>query len=394
MTRQDPIDPLKLDAFSPARPEDLKDVVTQAPDPAAVHSPGADAWPIDPTSEHGRKVEPDFGFDDEHPAVKLPFVLIVDGQRFSGSSLSVTHIYATTTDAPEIAAGTRHAAVLKISFKSFSITLHPLVTVQKVGAGQVVFQFTDPTGDHLPQLRYILNNMISGDFVSLDGLVSYTGPTEPKKAKDAAKTSVMERVRSIAVSLLSACLALAAAFVVYTRYTTSFEMHPVFVDRAGQQMRATTAGQLSYLNPAAGRGEVVYSINSNTGDVLSFQMPCDCEVAVSKNFSEGSTVLPTDLILTIFDNSVEIRVQTLMSVEGLARAMRGDRVHLDMSDGRLIPVTVKPGDTSIAANLRGDLYVPVDLGVSEGTLTSEDIGKSARLRLSKPLLDIVGARQE
>ncbi len=39
-------------------------------------------------------------------------------------------------------------------------------------------------------------------------------------------------------------------------------------------MKATTAGQISFLNPNAKKGEVAFSINANTGDVLNFQLPC------------------------------------------------------------------------------------------------------------------------
>ena len=72
-------------------------------------------------------------------------------------------------------------------------------------------------------------------------------------------------------------------------------------------------------------------------------MPCDCEVVVGQGVAEGVTVLPTDEILTILTNSVGLNVETLMSVEGLARAMSGDRVFLDMADGRSIPVQVIAG---------------------------------------------------
>ncbi len=138
-----------------------------------------------------------------------------------------------------------------------------------------------------------------------------------------------------------------------------------------------------YLNPAAKAGEVVFSINSNTGDVLNFQLPCDCQVLVTEGIAEGTTVLPIDVILTFFDSNVAVRVDTLMSVEGLARAMDGDRAYLDVNDGRSIPVTVVPNSATTAASERGDLFLPVMLVAEPGALTPDDIGKSARLRLMR-----------
>jgi hypothetical protein len=72
-----------------------------------------------------------------------------------------------------------------------------------------------------------------------------------------------------------------------------------------------------------------------------------------------------------------------MSIEGLARAMSGDTAYLDMSDGRTIPVQVVATSATNAAALQGDLFVPVDLVPDAGALGPDDIGKSARLRLSR-----------
>ncbi|WP_168797969.1 hypothetical protein [Pacificoceanicola onchidii] len=345
--------------------------------------------PSEPVSK-AASLPVDFGYDDEHPLLDVPFSLSINGQRYSGETISLMQMHATCDQGSRLGKGTHHVAILHFAFETFSVTLHPEVTVlSEAEDGASVFQFANPTGHHLPQLRYILNSYIAGDFVSIDGMVSYTGPTEPKKPKaEAGKKSIVDRVRSIGVAAISGLLILTAAFVLFTRYTTAHEMHPVFVERSGQMMRATAPGQISYLNPEAAKGEVVFSINANTGDVLNFMMPCDCEAIVSKNISEGATVLQTDLILTIFVNTSEIRVQTLMSIEGLNRAMNGDVVTMDLNDGRSVRVDVIASEATTAASMRGDLFVPVELVPEEGALTSEDIGKSARVRLSKNLIGL------
>ena len=332
----------------------------------------------------------DFGYDDEHPLLKIPFSVTVAGQRYTGDTLSLMQIHAQANEGGMLGNGARHIATINFIFESFVLTLHPEITVISEDIqGKSVFQFTYPTGDHLPQLRYILNSHIGGDFVTIDGMVSYTGPTALKKPKgEATGHSVVNRVRSIGVAALSALLILTATVMLFKRYTTGYEMHPVFVERAGQKMRATAAGQISYLNPNAAKGEVLYSVNANTGNALNFMMPCDCEAVVTKGISKGTTVLQTDLILTIFINTSLIRAQTLMSIEGLNRAMNGDRVHMDLNDGRSIPVKVIASEATTAASLRGDLFVPVELVSEDGALTTKDIGKSARLRLSKALLGL------
>lgn len=330
----------------------------------------------------------DFVYDTEHPVLPVPFKVTIGDQTFDGAGLSITAAFIKVPGPfdPSLM-GTKFVTKLQFDFEGFTVALYPEAMV--AGAredGEIALQFMDPTGPHLPQLRYILNSFIAGDFVSMGAMLSYTGPTKPKAPKDKLAEDPKRRLKSLGAAVLSVILILTAANVLITRYTQSFEPRPVFVERAGTEMRATAAGQISYLNPTAGEGEVVFSINSNSGDVLNFQLPCDCQITLAEGVIEGATVLPIDPILTFFDNSVGLRVKTQMSVEGLAKAMDGDRVYLDMADGRSIPVQVVVSSATNASALRGELYVPVDLVAEEGSLGQADIGQSARLRLAKPIL--------
>ncbi len=326
----------------------------------------------------------EFGFENEHPAVSLPFSVKLCGQQFVGSTISMTSIHAMARDEIFLIKGTRHAARIQFDFKNFSVSIYPEVVVVGEYKDELVLKFADPTGDHVAQLRFVLNSFIAGDFVTLGSVMAYSGPTEPKKEKKAVEQNWKERYRSLAVATLSGVLALWAASALYVRYTTGHELHPVLVEQAGQPMQATTAGQISYLNPEAGMGEVLFSVNANSGDVLNFKMPCDCNVVLSQGVSEGITVLPTDVILTILVNSVELNIQALMSVEGLSRAMKGDRVYLDMADGRSIPVQIIAGKGASTAAMSGQLFVPVQIVADDNLLTDADIGKYGQLRLTKP----------
>ncbi len=287
---------------------------------------------------------------------------------------------------------TREVARLQVHFNGFDLTLHPEVALRETARnGDIVLFFTDPTGPHLPQLRYVLNNTISGDVTTLNGLLAYTGPTAPKPAKPAdAPATMKQRARSLSILAVTALLILAGMAALYARYTTGKEMYPVFVERGGQPMRATAAGQITYLNPEAMEGDVIFSLNANSGDVLNFVLPCDCEVAISADIQQGTTVLPSDLILTIFENSSVIRAHTMISVEGLARAMEGDKVILDLNDGRSIPVEVVISQATSAATMGGGLFVPVQLRAPEGALTAEDAGRNGRLRITSNVFSRVG----
>ncbi len=365
-------------------------VQAQAPVQAPVHAqaPAQAAHRQPAPAEPQHSVPSDFVVADEHPMFSVPFTLTVGGRVFEGHSLSLTHLVVSGDGAGGLDLRGAQIARLQIHFDGFDLSLQPEVAVSETHAdGAMTLYFTNPTGAHLPQLRYVLNNTISGDVTTLNGLLCYTGPTSARAPKAPAPPATMsQRVRSMAVMAVSGLLMLAAAVALYSRYTTGVEMHPVFVERGGQQMRASAAGQVAYLNPEAGEGDVIFTVNANTGDVLNFMLPCDCEFAISPEISEGSTVLPSDLMLTIFGINSDIRAKTMLSVEGLARVMEGDRVILDMSDGRSIPVEVSITQATSTAAMSGALFVPVQLKTPDGVLSAEDVGKSGRLRITSSVL--------
>lgn len=358
--------------------------------PAEAWSPGGQPLVLGP-KQAARGLPHDFVTDTEHPVVPVPFKLWLGDHRMTGVEISVAAAYVV----PDVALDEswlhrREVARIQFDFEGFGVTIYPEVVVAGTRHdGALILQFMEPTGQHLPQLRHIINSAIAGDFVSMGGLLSYSGPTKPKSAKGGADAApVSQRVRSIAVAVISLGLILSAANFMFTRATQTYELRPVLIERQGSEMRATTAGQVAFLNPQAQAGEVVFSINSITGDVLNFQLPCDCEVAVTEGIFEGATVLPIDVILSFFESSVSVRAQTLMSIEGLARAMNGDRAYLDVSDGRSLPVQIVLTSATNAATARGDLFVPVQIRPEAGALTPDDIGKTARLRLTSTFFDV------
>lgn len=382
------------DPFSTPR-EAVRDIPVSALRKAAaeparsihVAVPGAAPQPAYAPTPEPMEIPSEFGFETEHPVMPIPFKVTFGDNRLDGVEISVTAAYIAIAGVLDPAwKGHKEFVKIQFDFQGFSVLLFPEVMVAgSRREGEMTLQFLDPAGAHLPQLRYILNSYIAGDFVSMGGLMAYSGPTQPKIAKGSEATASKFRVRSIAVAVMSLTLIAAAANVMLNRYTQSYEQRPVFVERLGNEMKATAAGQVAFLNPKAKTGEVVFSINSNTGDVLSFQLPCDCEVTVTNGIFVGATVLPIDSILSFFSATTEPSVETQMSIEGLAKAMSGDTAYLDMDDGRTIQVTVVPTSATNAAALRGDIFVPVDLVPAKGLLGPEDIGKSARLRLAKSL---------
>jgi mannuronan synthase len=369
----------------PPAPVMMAAVAQASAEPTPMTAQTQPSAPPPPRAEAPKSVPQDFVYDSEHPILPIPFKVWVGENKLEGDELSVTAAYVAIGGALDPAwKGHREVVKLQFDFQGFSVTLYPdMIVAGSRRDGEMTLQFMDPAGEHLPQLRYIMNTFLAGDFVSLGGMMGYTGPILPKPAKGSDPKSSKFRIRSLAVIVASVTMILVASNILFSRATQSYEPRPVFVERTGQDMKATTAGQVSFLNPNAKKGEVVFSINSNAGDVLNFQLPCDCEVVVTEGIYEGSTVLPIDSILSFFEPTTSVRVQTQMSIEGLSKVMTGEQAYLDLNDGRTIPVRVVLTSATNTASLRGDLFVPVRLMPPDGALTPEDIGKAGQLRLSK-----------
>ncbi len=337
------------------------------------------------TSPQENTVPQGFLYETEHPELPVPFKAVIAEETVEGVRLSVAAAYVTIEQPFESEwIGRKEIVQLVFQFKGFAITLYPeMVVTGSRGPNEMTLQFKDPLGDHLPQLRYILNTFIAGDFVTMNGMLGFSGPVKPKNVKIDDAANPKRRIRSIAVGVMSGLLILIAANILISRAIQQYEPRPVFITRSGSQMTATAAGQVAFLNPDAKKGDVVFSINTNAGDVLSFKMPCDCEVAIYEGIMEGSTVLPIDIILSLFESNSSLQIKTRMSIEGLSRVLGGDRAYMELTDGRIIPAQIKVTAATNTAALRGDPFVPVILVPKEGTLSIEDIGKSARLRLSK-----------
>jgi hypothetical protein len=54
-----------------------------------------------------------------------------------------------------------------------------------------------------------------------------------------------------------------------------------------------------------------------------------------------------------------------------------------MADGRSIPVEVIAGKGANSAAMGGELFVPVQIVATDGSLTEADVGKYGQLRLTK-----------
>ena len=94
----------------------------------------------------------------EHPVIRIPFNVVINGRSFVGNGLSIVGADATGLIDPQLH-GRVQVVMLVFNFPGYSISL-PVDAAIGAGspeAGTVSLRFLEPTGPHLPQLRYILN---------------------------------------------------------------------------------------------------------------------------------------------------------------------------------------------------------------------------------------------
>lgn len=342
------------------------------------------------TAEPKPEVSGSFIYETEHPQLALPFTARVGDRRVEGHSISITHAEVSGLMPPN-GNFEKVPTSLQFDFEGFSVNLFVEVNVEKVGAADspsLRLQFCDPAGTHLPTLRYIMNSHLAGDLVTVGRFLGYTGPTQVKTKAAAAKPSVMQRVGSTirkgVVLVLSLGLIAMAGNVIRERIMFSYEGQPVLIGQSGDTLRATTAGQITYVNENAGLGDVVYSIAANSGSLLSVRMPCDCTLMSEADFYEGATVLAGAPLVKLTQDEAAIEASVLVSFEGIARMMSGDTPQLEFSDGRIVPVTLQVSNTAETGQSANG--VPAQIILDEAAASQIAIGETARLRFKRNIL--------
>lgn len=290
--------------------------------------------------QNGSKIRP-LAAGNEHPMLDLPFMAIVDGRRFHGKSLSLISAKVAGLIDPH-AAGQPQLMSLLFEFDGFCVTLVVQATARDRpnGLGEVDFDFTQPAGAHMPQLRHILNAWIAGDLVSLGATigVANSAPARPASAPPAQTGGHF--VYNAAIAAASFGL---AAIVLTLIYQQRFvQTLPEFgtAMMQGETLRATASGQIAFLDLAAPVGQVAVAISTISGDILSLTMPCEC-TANSLGLRVGSTVLQGEPVLNLAQQGAQVVVMVPNSPKLNFDLARGDQPELILPDGSAVLATAQ-----------------------------------------------------
>lgn len=274
----------------------------------------------------------------EHPVIRLPFNVVINGRSFQGNGLSIVGAEATGLIDPQLH-GRVQLVTLAFNFPGYSISL-PVDAAIGAGApesGTVTLRFLEPTGPHLPQLRYILNSFVGGDLIGVDGVIR-TGEKAEAIRSDAPKTPA-DRQSTIAAGLRWGAFAglglLLAGFVGVKLYERLFVL-PVTglstITLDGMDLRAISPGQLDFVNADARKGDIAFAIRTTSGEVLAVSMPCDCVVAPGSAQS-GATVLAGDTVMTVAPADAPVVISSKVDGNGLRMLASGAHAEVHLPDG-------------------------------------------------------------
>ncbi len=320
----------------------------------------------------------------EHPKTNIPFAAIIDGRHFTGLNLSLVSATVSGLSGPDLQ-GKQRIAVLRFDFDGYTISLQVNVAISRTDAetGQLVLDFIQPTGEHLPTLRHLLNSYIAGDIISLDGIIRLRDKAGVAATrKQSGKTSLggyfAKALRVFATVVLSIGLAALAINLVYERIFSKEVRQLAVLSAGGQPLRAVANGQISYLNNNAAKGEVVYTIQAVSGDTLSINLPCDCKI-LPGSVMEGSTVLAGDAVAEAVPQNTKPVVLSTVSAEQSKLLVAGDVAELRFQDGTLAYAKLETGSQSLTPAGNGD-DVRASL-VPTSPINEEAIGTPVSVRI-------------
>ena len=325
---------------------------------------------------------PNLPVQGEHPLLDIPFVVGIDGRQFKGERLSLVAAEITGLMDPALDGATRLMRFM-FPFKGFSVTLDVLGQVQSLdrGNGHATVTFVDPAGAHLPQLRHLINSYIAGDLVAL-GEVIGVAPSQPSPASRAvasAKGLTFGRIiGSAGLALATLALIAAVGSLAYTRIFTQALIAPGLVVQDGMTLTATAAGQVDYVNTAAAKGEVAYTIRASSGEMLSIAMPCDCS-ATALAATVGATVNAGQPMLSVHAADAPVVLTATVPAADMLTLAFADHVSASFADGSTIAASIDPASLRAEPGAAG---LPIRL-IPETALAAAQIGQLARLTIIK-----------
>lgn len=338
----------------------------------------------------------DFAGHGEHPVIRIPFNVVINGRSFQGNGLSIVGAEATGLIDPQLH-GRVQVVLLVFNFPGYSVSL-PVDAAIGAGspeAGTVTLRFLEPTGPHLPQLRYILNSYVGGDLVGIDGMiqsaerVATTRPAaEAAPRRRSLRAGIMHGLRWGTFAGLGLLLVGFVGLKLYERLFVAPVTGLSTVSLAGMDLRAISPGQLDFVNTGAGKGDIAFAIRTTSGEVLAVSMPCDCIVAPGAART-GATVLAGDTVMTVAPPDAPVVVSAQVDGHGLKMLASGAIAEVRMPDGTVTSAALDQTELPSLLRTATGAAISVDL-IPRQPLAAAAVGLPVDVLIKSDPLAAVG----
>lgn len=319
-----------------------------------------------------------------HPLLDMPFTVSFGGRNFSGTQISLVEAVIHDVQNTDIEASSC-LAVFLFPFNDLVIGLKIDIDIYRDEQTHdtLLLKFSDPTGAHLAQLRYILNSYIAGDIINAGEVLQIVNEEEkPKKhisIEDKRGLPWLTRViRGTFATAAVAGLVLIVSSLAYNKFFVSEVPGLATVVSDGQVVRSAVSGQILRLSPEAKKGEVLAVIQSSRGEFYTVAMPCDCVMSFGEN-SVGNTILSGDAIATLSSKEDAVFVQASIPASLAKKMLGGAIVEFALPDGRVFDIkpvanenivhNIDSSGEDIVANLELETAHAIDLIGSKGILS-------------------------
>lgn len=320
-----------------------------------------------------------------HVRVKLPAIVEIDGIAYqtkdwstAGASVLVSPEQSATDAFKE---GKVHNVRLIFDFNGFTLVVPMKVEVRHTRAedsdSYVGLRYIDMTQEQIVIMQQLVGSYVTGELSSVGEIIhvmSRNNFTKPRQVPKRENLSSRERfsglLKKAAVPVVSILL---LAYVSLAIFEQNFV--------ASAQKAVVTGDSVPVMAPAGGivslkdlhggdrvrKGEVLMTIQGETGTVTGVDSPCDC-IVEERLVGSGMTVSKGTSILRLLPLDTPLYVEARVSYKDSVRLLKGQKAVLDIPgsrrdmEGTVVGIFSDAGaDASVRVTIRTSEKIPVDL---------------------------------
>ena len=302
----------------------------------------------------------------QHVRLQLPMRVHVGNENFVADDWSNSGVALKWTDeqkklhGEELKSGQIISSVLEFEFDGFDLSMPMQLEVRYIDKrkSRIGFRFVDLNPRTTSLLRYVVGAYVSGEMVRAGDIIHIAGRSnfmQPRKmpSADVGLTTTQRLQKKLRKALLSGVVLVASlaafSYVVLGMYERTFvvktNMAQVTADYT--TLASTVTGRVYFqpniLDKEVKKGTPLLMVQTDKGNMVSVDSPCDCIVKKREVENEGM-VSRGDVVLRLVSRHAVPYVETRVPAEQAVRLAVGKRAVLEFDghkrylDGKIVAI--------------------------------------------------------